>query len=140
MGADVILNDNEVDVVAEIKKDNPDGVDIVLEMAGSEAAINQSLSLVRKGGRISAFGIAKDTVTIDYNTALTFGGARIHGINGRRLFEDWFMVKNFLASGRLNIGPVVTHTLKLSDFEKGFDLMNNRPKKCGKVVLIPPKI
>jgi threonine 3-dehydrogenase len=55
------------------------------------------------------------------------------------MFEDWFMVRNFLASGRLDIKPVITHTLKLSDFEKGFDLMINRPKKCGKVVLIPPK-
>jgi threonine dehydrogenase-like Zn-dependent dehydrogenase len=32
---------------------------------------------------------------------------------------------------------VITHKLPLAEFEKGFDLMMQRPKASGKVVLIP---
>lgn len=138
MGADIVLNEHEVDVVdAILTATEGIGVDIALEMAGSQDSIDQTLKVVRKGGRVTAFGIPSGRVQIDLANGVVFKGITIHGINGRLMFDTWFKTANLLKSGRLDISPVITHKLPLDEFEKGFALMTTRPKMSGKVVLLP---
>jgi threonine 3-dehydrogenase len=137
MGADLVISDKEEDVVEVVRRECPGGVDVVLEMAGSQAAIDEAAALVRKGGRISAFGLAAGKVEFDYNNAAVFKGSTIYGINGRLMFDTWMRVRNLLKYKKLDISPVVTHKLPLDKFEEGFSLMTTRPKVCGKVVLFP---
>jgi len=143
MGADFMLYANKQDVDRiKFVKDNTYGygADIVLDMAGSPQALDEGFKMLRKGGRFTAFGIAAESPTmVDYNNGIVFKGAQVHGINGRRMFDTWFRVRNFLASGRLNIGPVITHMFTLADFEKGFTEMMTRPRRSAKVVLFPDK-
>lgn len=114
------------------------GADIVLDMAGTPQALEEGFKMLRRGGRFSAFGIAAESPTlIDYNNGIVFKGAQIHGINGRKMFDTWYRVCNFLNSGRLDISPVITHLLSLSDFAKGFEAMTSRPRASAKVVLFP---
>jgi threonine dehydrogenase-like Zn-dependent dehydrogenase len=40
-------------------------------------------------------------------------------------------------SGRLDVRPLITHTLRLEEFEKAFDLLGNRPEPVVKVILRP---
>jgi threonine 3-dehydrogenase len=94
--------------------------------------------MLRKGGRFSAFGVASESsVRIDYNNGIVFKGASIDGISGRRIFDTWYRVRNFLGSGRLDISPVITHLLPLEEYAKGFEVMINRPRTSAKVVLFP---
>jgi threonine 3-dehydrogenase len=139
MGADITINDNEIDDTEKAIREavNDELFDVILDMAGTQKAVNIGLSLVRKGGRFSAFGVASGDLTIDYNNGIVFKGSRILGINGRLMYETWLIVKNLLSSGRLDISPVITHRLPLDEFDKGFELMTKRPKVSGKVVLYP---
>lgn len=116
------------------------GVDIVLDMAGSPQALEEGFKVLRKGGRFTAFGIpAKSPVMIDYSDGIVFKGAQVHGISGRKMFDTWYRVRNLLASGRLDVTPVITHLFSLEDYKKGFDLMMERPRKSAKVVLFPDR-
>lgn len=138
MGADHLIFLEKTDPAEYILKyTNNIGVDVVLEMAGSQKAIEDTFKIVRKGGRVSAFGLPSELVTVDYTNGIVFKGVTVYGINGRLMYDTWFRVRNLLESGRLDITPVITHKLSLEDFDKGFELMNKRPKVCGKVVLIP---
>lgn len=138
MGADIVLNEREMDVVdAILTATEGIGVDIALEMAGSQDSIDQTFKVVRKGGRVTAFGIPSGPVQIDLANGVVFKGVTIYGINGRLMFDTWFKAANLLKSGRLDISPVITHKLPLDEFEKGFALMTTRPKMSGKVVLLP---
>lgn len=140
MGADETINVLNQDTVKVILDETHGvGVDVVLEMAGAQQAVEQAFKCVRKGGRVSAFGIPPGTVTLDWNDAIIFRGVTVYGINGRKMFETWFTVRNLLASKRLDISPVVTHKLPLKDFMQGFDLMLTSPKSSGKVVLLPER-
>jgi len=130
-----VLKENAAEKVME--RTNGTGVDVVLDMAGGQEALNLCLATIKKGGRMSAFGLGPGDVTVDINEGVIFKGITIHGINGRLMFDTWFKVTNFLRTGKLDISPVVTHKLPLEDFEKGFELMINSPKKSGKVVLFP---
>jgi len=138
MGADLTINVLQQDAVQVIFDDTSGvGMDVVLEMAGAQKAIEQAFKCVRKGGRVSAFGIPSGPVELDWNNAVIFRGVTIYGINGRLMFDTWITVRNLLASGRLDIAPVITHKLPLSEFARGFDLMITSPKQSGKVVLFP---
>lgn len=139
MGADHLVYANKEDVVGKVKElTGGVGTDIVLDMAGSPQALGEGFRMLRKGGRFTAFGVASGPTTeVDYNNGIVFKGAQVHGINGRKMFDTWFRVRNFLASGRLDISPVVTHIFSLDEYEKGFGVMMERPRHSAKVVLFP---
>jgi threonine 3-dehydrogenase len=48
------------------------------------------------------------------------------------MFQDWQLMQGLLQSGRLNLDPIITHKLKLSEFAKGFEAMTG---DSGKVVM-----
>lgn len=136
MGADHAIFISEIDPVEYIlEKTHGLGVDVVLEMSGAPAAIANAFKVVRKGGRFSAFGIPPHDVSIDYANGIIFKGVHLNGINGRKMFQTWFEVRNFLSSKRLDISPVVTHILPLENYKDGFDILTSPEAKCGKIVL-----
>jgi len=144
MGCDLQLNTNEttgkerLEFVMEQTDGN--GVDIALEMVGSQDSVDDCFAMVRKAGRVTAFGIAAESpLPVDYNNGIVFKGCQIHGVNGRKIFDTWYRNRNLLASGRLDPTPVITNVFTLDDFAKGFDKMIERPRKSAKVVLLPDK-
>ena len=143
MGADVTLNITEPGMdVARTILDATDGigVDVVLEMTGSQRAIDDGLKVLRKGGRFSAFGIPSGPVQMDLANGIVFKGARILGINGRLMWETWFQMAGLLRSGKLDPSPVITHRIALDDFEQGFAAMDSADRKVGKVVMFPDPV
>lgn len=135
LGADVVINPLKEDVVKRVLEETDGmGVDVVAEMSGNAAAIQQALEYIKLGGRMSMLGIPTKNVEIDI-ASLVFKGIQIHGITGRRMYDTWYQVKGLLASGNLNIDTIITHKLSLEEYEKGMELMKSGD--CGKVVLIP---
>lgn len=144
MGADIQVYTNKTtpEERLAIVMDNTGGfgVDIALEMVGSEDSVEDCFRCVRKAGRVTAFGIAPQSpVLLDYNNGVVFKGCQIHGVNGRKLFDTWYRVRALLASGRLDPSPVITHMYLLDDFREGFARMTERPRQSAKVVLFPDK-
>ncbi len=143
MGADLVLDDHKMNVEKKILEvtqklthGQGQGMDIVLEMAGSQKAINQAFKCVRKGGRVSCFGIpSSKNITLNYANSIVFKGTTIYGINGRLIWDTWEKIGELFDRG-LDISPVITHRLPLEKFKEGFKLMMNRPKVSGKVVFV----
>ena len=137
MGADVTLSIREHDIVKEImEKTNGEGVDVVLEMSGSQKAIDDGLKILKKGGTFTAFGIPSARVDIDLANGVIFKGAKIIGINGRMMFTTWYQASNLLNAGLVDIRPVITHKFALKDYQKGFGAVNSPQKEVGKVVFL----
>ena len=138
MGANEIIRYDDPQLVEKIiNATNGVGVDVVLEMTGNQQAITQGFRILRKGGRFSAFGLpAGQPVQLDLNS-LIFKGARIICINGREMYRTWYQMAGLLNSGRLDPSPVITHRLKLEEFQKGFEAMKSADRQSGKIVLIP---
>ncbi len=144
MGADLQMYTNKttgkerLDFVLEHTGGN--GVDIALEMVGSQDSVDDSFACVRKAGRVTAFGVASEaTLPIPYNNGIVFKGCQIHGINGRKIFDTWYRNRNLLASGRLDPTPVITDILPLGEFAGGFGRMMERPRTSAKIVLFPDR-
>ena len=49
------------------------------------------------------------------------------------MYRTWIEMRDFLAAGRLDLDPVITHRLPLPRFEEGIDAMHSG--EAAKVVL-----
>lgn len=139
MGADVVFNINDkVDYVRAIQEDTGGvGADVVLEMAGAPASVQNAFASVRKGGRVTLFGITPRPVEIDINYAIILRQVRVRGVAGRHMWDTWRLVDGLLRSGQLDPSPVITHTFPLEDFDKGFKLLTTGSREAVKIVLRP---
>ncbi len=108
-----------------------EGFDVGLEMSGNAQAFREMLDNMCHGGKIAMLGIPPDDMAIDWNQVV-FNMLTIKGIYGREMYETWYKMTVMLESG-LNIEPVITHRLPFTDFESGFEAMQNG--QSGKVIL-----
>ncbi len=134
MGADRLINpskENPIEVILD--ETGGLGVDVVLEMSGAEAAIQQMFKIIRNEGRISLLGIPHKKISIDFAENIIFKGIRIYGITGRRIFHTWYQTTAFLASGKVDLTPIITHQLKIDEIEKGMQLLIK--KEAAKIVM-----
>lgn len=122
-------------ILSKLAKKEYDSFDVVLEMSGSRSGIDLAFDAVRIGGKLMAFGIPKDKVSIDWGKYMINKELTILSVFGRKIWETWNQVTDLLKSGKLNVKPLITHTFALKDFEKAMAVMRSR--KCGKVLLKP---
>ena len=71
-------------------------------------------------------------LAIDWNTVV-FNMLTIKGIYGREMYETWYKMTVLLQSG-LDISPVITHRIRHTEYERGFEAM--RSGNAAKVILI----
>ena len=136
MGADLALDASDPGTEARIMEaTGGDGVEVVLEMSGSPRALDQALRVITRGGRISLLGICNGAVPIELSESVIMQGLRLHGIFGRRIYDTWERTQALLRSGALDVTPIITHRLDLSEWPKAFELLASR--HAGKVVLLP---
>jgi len=113
------------------------GADVVFEAAGSEAAVTLALDLARRGGTVILSGIAGSGRRMHLESDLfALKNLRVDGVFAYTTgsFEQALRI---VESGRLDVTPLVTHTLPLAEFERAFDLLDNRPEPVVKVLLRP---
>lgn len=135
-GADLVLDPKTDRVVERVLEATEGlGVDVVLEMSGNPTAMIDAFKALRPGGRYSILGIPDKPMEIDLGKHIVFKYATVQGINGRLMFGTWHKTTRFLASGRLDLGPLITHRLPLAEYEKGMELMKRGD--CGKILLYP---
>ncbi|AKI98189.1 L-threonine 3-dehydrogenase [Kosmotoga pacifica] len=134
MGADIVLDPREVNVEKEVKRlTDGNGVDFFMEMSGNLNAFKDGLKCTTNGGEVSLLGVFPGEIDIDINSLVIFKGLTLYGITGRRMFETWQIATELLKNKRVDLTPVVTHVLKMEDWEKGIESMLKG--EAGKVVL-----
>jgi len=136
MGADLTVDARDADAARRIvEATGGDGVDVVLEMSGSQQALAQALEFVTRGGRISLLGIFASPVELHLSDLVIQKGLRLYGVYGRKIYDTWERTQALLRSGAVDPTPLITHRFDLAEWEQAFDLVASR--HAGKVVLLP---
>ncbi len=128
------VNPTEVDdVVAEIVNmtkrgaDTIGGADYTFDCTGNVKVMRQALECAHRGwGESVIIGVAGagqeiSTRPFQLVTGRTWKGTAFGGARGRTdvpKIVDWYM------EGKIQIDPMITHTLTLDEINKGFDLMH----------------
>lgn len=136
MKADVVLNPATDDVKAAVMERTGElGVDVVLEMAGHPDAIRTAFDIVRRGGRISLLGLTSKPISLNFSEDIIFKGITVQGINGRRMYQTWFQMTALLKAGKLDLHPVITDRIPLTDFSKAMERL--KTGEASKILVYP---
>ena len=123
------VNPSEVkgDLVGHLVELTNGGADYSFECIGNTSVMRQALECAHKGwGESIIIGVAGagqeiSTRPFQLVTGRSWRGTAFGGARGRTdvpKIVDWYM------QGKIDIDPMITHTLALEDINKGFDLMH----------------
>lgn len=136
MGATDLIDARGDAVGAILSATGGDGVDVLLEMSGNQAAINQGFAALRFGGFASLLGLpGRPLNDFDLANQIVFKGVTVYGVSGRKMFETWYQTRALLAARKVDIAPIITHRLPLEQFEDAFSMMLEGV--AAKVALFP---
>lgn len=108
------------------------GVDLVMDISGGKDSIPTAMQLLKQGGELLAVGIGP-VFPFDYSVLVRREITLIGSF--RRLPSTWLRAINLIASKKIDVRPVVTHTLPLEKTKEGFETLIKR--KGLKVILNP---
>lgn len=137
MGADVVLNFLESDVVSEIRRlTGGRGVDVAIEALGAQQTFENCLRVLRPGGTLSSLGVYAGKLAIPVEpflvglgdhkivTTLCPGGKE----RMRRLIE-------LVRYGRLELTPLLTNTFSLDQITDAYQVFAERRNGAMKVAI-----
>lgn len=136
LGADVTVSVREEDPIAAVlKATDGRGADLVIDCAGDDNTLQQSLQMVKRGGKILLVAFYKGPVTADISIAVRNnvtiytergeGGGSI----GRALA--------LLATGKIAAKPLITHIFPLEEVNRAYEVFEKRIGDPIKVILHP---
>src|SRR6202162_3993423 len=124
MGADVVLNFKECDIVAEVRRlTGGRGVDVAIEALGTQDTFESALRVLKPGGTLSSLGVYSGKLSVPVEpfaagladqkiiTTLCPGGKE----RMRRLME-------MVLHKRLDLTPLLTHRFKLENITDAYAL------------------
>nr|WP_295827646.1 NAD(P)-dependent alcohol dehydrogenase [uncultured Azospirillum sp.] len=139
MGADHVVDFRSVDPVEEIMRlTDGRGVDVAIEALGTQATFEAALRVLRPGGTLSSLGVYSGDLRLPLGpfaaglgdhtivTSLCPGGKE----RMRRLM-------GVVASGRVDLKPLVTHRFTLDQIETAYELFGHQRDGVLKVAITP---
>ena len=137
VGADLALSPQEDDVETQAQDIVLNkGFDVLFEMSGAPPALVQGFRLLKPGADAALLGLMPNTLpNFDLNNLVIMKGITVHGIAGRRLWETWYQMRALLASGVVDLEPLITHEFPLSRWEDAIQTMASG--QSGKIVMYP---
>ena len=133
-GATLELNSSIQDATAEIISIGDGyGADLVVDTAGISATLALSMELVRPLGQITKIGWGPKPVGFSLDPLLK-KSATLRG-HFSHTWDSWEKCLTLMATGQVDLEPLISHELPIDQWEKGFELIES--KKGIKVVLTP---
>jgi threonine dehydrogenase-like Zn-dependent dehydrogenase len=118
LGADLTVNPSRDDVVKAVNSFlGGKGVEAAIDAAGGSNPLTLAFNCLEPGGRLLVFGVASESDVWSikpydiYKRELTIIGSFINPY-------EMDGALNLLASGALNVKPLISHVIKLEDLEK----------------------
>lgn len=111
-----VLTQNPQEVLAELTRGR--GPDVVLECSGSASGANLGLDLVRRHGQYTQVGLFGRKIEIDFER-ICYKEAKVTGSIGS-IWTAWDKALRFMATGRINLSPLATDILPLTEWQEGF--------------------
>jgi threonine dehydrogenase-like Zn-dependent dehydrogenase len=138
MGADVTLDFRDVDVVAEVKKLTGGGADVAIEALGTQGTFESALRSLRPGGTLSSLGVYSGKLQIAYDAfAAGIGDHRIVTTLCPGGKERMRRLMEVVKAGRVDLSPLLTHTVPLVEIVKGYEIFGGRLDGVLKVAVKP---
>ena len=138
IGADVVLDFRQVDVVAEVKRLTGGGADVAIEALGTQQTFESALRSLRPGGTLSSLGVYSGKLQIPYEAfAAGIGDYRIATTLCPGGKERMRRLMEVVKAGRVDLTPLLTHVVSLDDIRQGYRIFGERLDGVLKVAVKP---
>src|SRR5450432_3241403 len=138
MGADVVRDPHDVDVVAEVKKLTGGGADVGIEALGRQETFENCLRCLRPGGTLSSLGVYSGKLQVPYDAfAAGLGDYRIVTTLCPGGKERMRRLMNLVQSKRFDPTPLLTHSFTLDNIVEAYELFGSRRDGVLKVAIRP---
>lgn len=126
IGADEIILADKQNAVEEILRlTNGRGADLVVEASGAAPAIASSFEVVRRMGRIAQIGLTgKDHVSVPWDKA-AWKVCDLY-FNMSTGYTCWDRAIGLIASGKMDVAKIISHTARLEDWESMFEIIEKQ--------------
>ncbi len=138
LGADHALDPRTVDVRAEIMRlTDGDGLDLSVDLAGINSALDQAVSCLGRSGRAVIIGMCLEPVRLTEASVIL--GYMNHGVLGHDGYEprDIVQLIRLVASGHLNLSGSVSHVVPLEDVARGVIRLRTQEGNPVRIVVRP---
>ncbi len=124
IGADTILGAHNEDAVEWVRNFGDGyGLDLVIDAAGVSASLKLALDLVRPAGHITKVGWGRQPLDFSLDPlvqkAVTLQGSFSHN------WPIWEKVISLLATGKIDLDPILNRISPLSEWHEAFDEMHS---------------
>jgi L-iditol 2-dehydrogenase len=134
LGADHIINVRNEDAVAAVQRlTGGNGVDYVLECAGTEDAINQASQMLNRGGKLCLAAFPHTPVMVDVANIVR-NNIYLYGIRGEGRSAT-HRAMAFMAARRFDATRIHTHTFDFDELPTALHYARERIDDAIKVVL-----
>ncbi|MBZ5595723.1 MAG: alcohol dehydrogenase catalytic domain-containing protein [Acidobacteriia bacterium] len=117
------------------ERSGSDGWDIVVVCAGGARPLEMAIQMVRAGGTIVSIGGSPDSLILHIPANLfVTRDLHIEGILGYTT-ESWVRTLEWLTSGKLRLGDLITHRTTIHEFDQALALVESRSEPMGKVAV-----
>ena len=139
LGADTVIDYKSVDPVDEILRITEGrGVDVAIEALGTQETFESCLRVLKPAGVLSSLGVYSGKLTMPLDAiAAGLGDHKIVTTLCPGGKERMRRLMNVVASGRVNLKPLVTHRFGLDEIEDAYDLFANQRDGVLKVAITP---
>lgn len=125
--ADRVVDGGSENLEEVVRAEAPEGADVVIDTTGDSRMFDRCLGLIHREGRIAMQGYYPDPISIDFHPThlqrptVTFPCGWDDEFNDD-LAED-------LATGRIAIGPLITHRFPFGDAADAYELVLEHPER-----------
>jgi threonine dehydrogenase-like Zn-dependent dehydrogenase len=141
MGATHVVNSSREDPIEAVAR-LTDGrlADLVVEAVGHrEHVLNLCAEVCRPAGRILFFGVPPARIDGIHWQRVFLKNLTVHTSVGPDFSRDFPLAMQWIAERRIDVRPVITHRLPLSEIQRAFDLFANREDGALKVFVEFPE-
>lgn len=138
MGANVVLDPEECDVEAEVKRLTSGGADVAIEALGLQVTFETALRSLRPGGTLSSLGVYSGKLAIPYDAfAAGIGDYKIVTTLCPGGKERMRRLMSLVQSRRFDPLPLITHRFSLGEILEAYELFGSRRDGVLKVAIRP---
>jgi len=114
------------------------GVDVAIEALGTQGTFESALRVLRPGGTLSSIGVYSSDLRIPLDAfSAGLGDNKILTTLCPGGKERMRRLMSVVASGRIDLRPLVTHRFKLDDIEVAYELFAHQRDDVLKVAITP---
>jgi alcohol dehydrogenase len=138
MGADVVLDPKQCDVVAEVRKLTGGGAAVAIEAIGLQETFENALRSLRAGGTLSSLGVYSGKLQVPYAAfAAGIGDYKIVTTLCPGGKERMRRLMSMVQTKRFDPTPLLTHSFSLDQIVEAYDLFGSRRDGVLKVAIRP---